>query len=88
MLVKAAETKQKGATFVVVQVDRPVIENRELAMHIVRHLMEKFPQKHMVLWYWKPGEQPLFFGRPELAQKLDKLAMASIPWAEYEIADP
>lgn len=88
MRLKAAKTNQKGATFAVVLVEKSVIENRENAFHIVRHFQGVFPDTHIVLAYEKPGEPPLYFGRPDIANKLQGLAMASIAWTEYDLPDP
>ena len=88
MKIKAAKySTRKGDTFAVAQVERSVIENREVAMHIIQHLLPIFPEMHIVLWHWTPGEEPLFFGRPDIAKRLAGTAMASIAWEEHEIPD-
>ncbi len=87
MKLKASKYTKRGETFAVVLVDKPIIEDKEKALHIVRNFQKIFTNMHIVLWYWKPGEQSLFFGRPDVAKRLSGVAVASIPWEEYEIED-
>ncbi len=88
MPFEAAVLKEHGVTFVVVMVQKHIIDRKVLAGQTRRKLKRLFRRLPVVLVAQDEDGVPMFIGRQDLVRFMRKVDLKDVPWKLYSIEQP
>lgn len=88
MPFEAAVLKEHGVTFVVVMVQKHIIDRKVLAGKTRRKLKRLFRRLPVVLVAQDEDGVPIFIGRQDLVRFIRKVDLKDVPWKLYTIEQP
>ena len=88
MPFEAAVLKEHGVTFVVVVVQKHIIDRKVLAGKTRRKLKRLFHHLPVALVAQVEDGVPIFIGRKDLVRFMRKVDLKDVPWKLYTIEQP